>query len=102
MRILNIEKEVRDTVLGFFRRKGIDVCAIAIIGSFVFDVHAKDIDVIVFLCDRVSKDRLRELEAELKAVWDSRAAELGLPALDPIIVSGFKILWFRSQVVEHF
>jgi len=97
--MLNIEKEVRDTILGFLRERGLDVCAVAIIGSFVFDVHAKDIDVIVFLCDRVSKDRLRELEAELKAVWDSRAAELGLPALDPIIVSGFKILWFRSSAI---
>ena len=78
-------------------RRGLEVRAIIVYGSAAWPGYRPpDVDVAVFLpYDRgLAKDgwSIRRYEIELKAEWDAYAIEHGLPALDPLLVVGYKPL----------
>ena len=78
-------------------RNGLQVEAVIVYGSAARawpGPRPPDIDVAVFLrYDRwlaKSSWAIRRLETGLKAEWDAWAEELGEPALDPLVIVGYK------------
>lgn len=94
---------LRDTIRLWAERHGLDLRAAVVYGSAsAAPERAPDVDVMVFVgYDRglaKSPGRLRNLRLELKAEWDAWAEERGLPALDPLIVVGYRPLYMPSAV----
>ena len=85
-----------DTIIRWARERGLEPLAIIVYGSATVRDDPLDVDVAVFLpYDRgLAKDSwsIRQYEADLKAEWDAYALEHGLPALDPLLVVGYKPL----------
>ena len=91
-----VEAILEEKILEWARRIGLNPVAIIVYGSASTREDPRDIDVAIFVPydEELAKDsdRIQYYELDLKAEWDAYALEHRLPALDPLLVVGYRVI----------